>query len=94
MNQLKIKKVDSRTGDEKMLKNSVDNFPDYFYKIKDTRDLVRVCIKNDNQPRNVQYRKKQEPRLLPGVYDKVTGKIKGNEKPIKDKNVPNENQIP
>ena len=82
MNQFKIQKIDYSARDKEMLKDSINDFSDNFDKTENPGNLIWVCIEYDNEPRDVEDRKKKEPGSLASMNNKVACKIKGNKQSI------------
>ena len=82
-----------------MLKNSVNDLSNNFNKIKDSGNFIRVSVKYDDQPGNIQYQQKEEPGpvtgfSVKGFNYKVPCEVKSYKKPVEDQNISKENKKP
>ena len=87
MDKFKIQEINGGTCDQEMLKYGVNNFANNFNEVKDPGNFIRIGVKDDDQPGNIQHQQEKKPGLVPNLYYKVPGQVKRNEQSIQNKDV-------
>ena len=92
MHQLKIQQIDCRACHQEMLEHRVGDLANDLHKTEHPRDLVRVCIKNNDEPGEVEDQEEIEPSLiivglLKRLNDKVPRKVQCHKKAIQDEDI-------